>query len=67
MTKRVYNSVVDAVGARGRPPVRWEDRVVEYGRERGECRMRGGEHARKGKNGLFFHDHPLGGGGEFLG
>ncbi len=66
MTKRVYNSVIDAVGARGRPPVRWEDRVVEYVRERGERRMRGVEHARrecKDRNiwRLFCRGHPLGG------
>ncbi len=47
MTKRVYNSVIDAVGVRGRPPVRWEDRVVEYVRERGERGMRGVEHTRR--------------------
>ncbi len=36
MTKRVYMGMVDVVGARGQPPVKWGDRVLEYVRERGE-------------------------------
>ncbi len=43
MTKRVYMSIVDVVGARGRPPVKWGDRVLEYMRERGERRMKQGK------------------------
>ncbi len=40
-------SIVDEVGARGRPPVKWGDRVLEYVRERGKRRMRGLEYTRK--------------------
>ena len=35
MTRRIYKGGVDAVGVRGRPPVKWEDRLLEYMRERG--------------------------------
>ena len=34
MTKRVYRSEVDAVGVRGRSPVKWEDRVIAYVNEK---------------------------------
>ncbi len=34
MTKRVYVSMVNVVGARGRPPVKWGDKILEYVRER---------------------------------
>ena len=66
MTKRVYRSEVDAVGVRGRPPVKWEDRVIEYVNERGEGRIRGLENAReecknREKWRLFCRGHPLGG------
>ena len=65
LTKREYISMIDAVGARGWPPVRWEDRVLEYLRERGERSVRGLEHARrecKDRNKwlLFCRGHPLG-------
>ncbi len=40
-------SMVDEVGVRGQPPVKWGNRVLEYVRERGERRMRGFEHARR--------------------
>ena len=65
MTKRVYRSVVKAVAARGRPPVKWEDRVLEYVKERGERRMRGLESARRecedrNRWRLFCRGHPLG-------
>ena len=68
MTKRVYRSKVEEV--RGRPPVKWEDRVIEYVNERGEGRIRGLENAReecknREKWRLFCRGHPLG--GEFLG
>ena len=64
MTKRVYRSKVDAIGVRGRPPVKWEDRVSEYVNERGEGRIRGLENAREEcKNRenwrLFCRGHPL--------
>ncbi len=64
MTKRVYMSMVDVVGARGRPSVKWGDRVLEHVRKRGERRVRGLEHARReckdrNKWRLFCHGHPL--------
>ncbi len=63
MTKRVYMSMVDVVGARGRPP----DRVLVYVREREERRMKGLEHAwreckDRNKWRLFCCAHPLTGG-----
>ena len=36
LTKRVYNSEIEGRGVRGRPPVRWLNRVDEYCRERSE-------------------------------
>ena len=36
----MYLSMIDVAGVRGRSPVKWEDRVLEYMRERGERRMR---------------------------
>ncbi len=64
MTKRVYMSMVDVVGARGLPPVKWGDRVLEYVRQRGERRMRGLEHASReckdrNKWRHFCRGHPL--------
>ena len=41
MTKRVYKSTIEDIGIRGRPPVKWEDRVHEFMRERGVTGMRG--------------------------
>ena len=46
MTRRIYKGGVDAVGVRGRPPVKWEDRLLEYVREREDRRLRGIEGAR---------------------
>jgi len=43
---RIYKGGVDPVGVRGRPPVKWEDRLLEYVRERGNRRLRGIEGAR---------------------
>ncbi len=34
LTKRVYRCKIDAGNVRGRPPFKWEDRVMEYVRER---------------------------------
>ncbi len=34
-TKRVYESMIEGKGVRGRPPVKWINRVEEYWRERG--------------------------------
>ena len=64
ITKRVYRSKIDAVGVRGRPPIRWDDRVMEYVNEREGGRFRGLEHARreykdKEKWRLFYRGHPL--------
>ncbi len=36
MTRRVYVSEIEGGNARGRPPVKWSDRVQEYIREREE-------------------------------
>ncbi len=33
-TKRVYESTTEGKGVRGRPPVKWINRVEEYWRER---------------------------------
>ena len=64
MTKRLYKSSIEGVGVRGRPPVKWEDRVQEYVRERGVNGMRGLEQARKeckdrNRWRLFCRGHPL--------
>ena len=64
MTRRIYKGGVDAVGVRGRPPVKWEDRLLEYVRERGDRILRGIEGARvecldRSKWRLFCHGHPL--------
>ncbi len=41
LTKRIYRSKIDAGNVRGRPPIKWEDRVMEYVRERERERERG--------------------------
>ena len=46
LTKRVYNSEIEGRGVRGRPPVRWLNRVDEYCRERSEW-------VTKSKGGMF--------------
>ncbi len=45
-TKKIYMSGVDAVGVRGRPPIKWEDGVLEYLRERRDIRLRGMESSK---------------------
>ncbi len=40
ITRRVYVSEIEGGNARGRPPVKWRDRVQEYVRERGERALR---------------------------
>ncbi len=34
LTQRIYRSKIDAGNVRGRPPIKWENRVMEYVRER---------------------------------
>ncbi len=47
MTRRVYMSETEGGNVRGRPPVKWRDRVQEYVRERGEGSSRNLEQARR--------------------
>jgi len=65
-TKKVYKSTIDGTGVRGRPPVKWENRVEEYMRERNRGRMQGLGYARnacQNRNNWrhFCRGHPLGG------
>ena len=46
LTKRVYNSEIEGRGVRGRPPVRWLNRIDEYCRERNERELNGLQRAR---------------------
>ncbi len=46
MTNRVYVSEIDGGHVRGRPPVKWRDKVQEYVRERDEGSLRSLEQAR---------------------
>ncbi len=64
LTKRIYRSKVDAGNVRGRPPIKWEDRVMEYVRLREDARMKGLEYMRvrymdRCKWRLFCCGHPL--------
>ncbi len=34
LTKRMYKSKIDVGNVRGRHPIKWEDRILEYIRER---------------------------------
>ncbi len=43
MTRRVYVSEIEGGNVRGRPPVKWRDRVQECVRERGEGYLQTGE------------------------
>ncbi len=47
MTRRVCVSEIEGGNARGRPPVKWKDRVQEYVRERGERSVRSFDQARR--------------------
>ncbi len=38
LTKKIYKSRVDTVGVKGIPLIKWEDRVLEYLREKGNRR-----------------------------
>ncbi len=66
--KRVYESLTEGRGVRGRLPVKWINRVEEYwresGQERGGGSLRNLEQARREcqdreKWKLFCHGHPL--------
>ncbi len=64
MTKRVYVNEIEGGNIRGRPPVKWRDRVQEYVREGGEGSLRNLEQARgecqdRERQKLFCCDHPL--------
>ncbi len=64
MTKRVYVSEIDGGNVRGRPPVKWRDRVQEYVWERGKGSLRSLEQARgecldKERWKLFCRGHSL--------
>ncbi len=64
MTRRVYVSEIEGGNVRGRPPVKWRDRVQEYVRERGEGFLRNLEQAGeecldKERWKLFCRGHPL--------
>ncbi len=64
MTRRVYVSEIEGENVRGRPPVKWRDRVQEYVRERSEGSSRNFEQARgecqdREKWKLFCCGHPL--------
>ncbi len=64
MTRRVYVSETEGGNVRGRPPVKWRDRVQESVRERGERSLRNLEQARRECQDrerweLFCRGHPL--------
>ncbi len=64
MTRRVYESKIEGGNARGRPAVKWRDRVQEYVRERKERSVRNSEQARREcvdreSWQLFCRGHPL--------
>ncbi len=48
MTRRAYVNEIEGGNVRGRPPVKWIDRVQEYVRERGEGSLRNLDQARAG-------------------
>ncbi len=64
MTRRVYVSEIEGGNVRGRPPLKWRDRVQEYVRERGGGSLRSLEQARRECQDrerwkLFCCGHPL--------
>ncbi len=64
LTRKVYMNEIDGGNVRGRPPVKWRDRVQEYVREKGEGSLRNLEQAKRGCHDrerwkLFCHGHPL--------
>ncbi len=64
MTRRVYVSEIEGGTVKGRPPVKWRDRVQECVGERGEGSLRNLEQARgecqdRKRWKLFCRGHPL--------
>ncbi len=64
MTRRVYVSEIEGGKLRGRPPVKWRDRMQEYVREMGGGSLRNLEQARRECQDrerwkLFCRGHPL--------
>ncbi len=64
MTRRVYVSEIEGENVRGRPLVKWRDRMQEHVRERGERSLRNFEQTRRKcldrvRWKLFFRGHPL--------
>ncbi len=64
MIRRVYMSEIEGRNVRGRPPVKWRDRVQEYVRERGKGSLRNLEQVRRECQDrerwkLFCRGHPL--------
>ncbi len=64
MARREYVSEIEGRNVRGRPPVKWRDRVQEYVRERDEGSLRNLEQVRgecqdRERWKLFCHGHPL--------
>ncbi len=62
MTRRVYVNEIEGGNVRGRPQVKWRDRVQEYVRERGGGSLRNLEQARRecqDRDGNFCCSHPL--------
>ena len=60
-----YKSFVGSVGIRGRPPIKWENRVQVYVKERNERKVNDLAQARrecKDKSGwrIICHGYPLG-------
>ncbi len=49
LSKKIYKSKIDGGNVRGRPPIKWEDRVMEYVRERERERERGCRSERTGR------------------
>ena len=47
LTKRVYKGEIGGTGVRGRPPVRWINRVEEYCRERNDRGVNGLQRAKR--------------------
>ncbi len=63
MTRRMYISEIGGGNVRGRPPIKWRNRVQEYVRERVEGSLRNLEQARECQDRerwkLFCRGHPL--------